>query len=237
MSNDMVAGKKRWDAPISDEMLIEINNHLNDNSHNLIDPKLGKQLEFMERNGFDFGQEIFLTGLFLDKAINYFFVPEYLYHFEGPQENERVPYNIVRLIALQLRDFYRTMFDIPLLTNEEKKDWNFQITTAETPWRQKAHERMKNGEEQYITLFKLNESQANEVGRFMREHFPEIYKYMLVVEKQSIMQGYGVDDWVSRRPYFDAIDDCVEACLGEQLEYNEQSYNVNYIVDTIVKGA
>lgn len=220
----MVAKAKKWTTPLSGEMLSSLVSFLNDNSEQPLDPKLGIQLEFMERNGFDFGNDLFGRGSWLDKSINDFFVPEYIYHFEGPPEDERVPADVVRSIALQLRDYYREKFDLPPLTDEEKADWELHLKEADRPWDRVTQQRRKRDQNGTVILeFKaLTDSQAETVARYMREHYPEVTRYQKAILQLASAQGYNTEDeWIDPFSIRRCMDDCFEACFGPETTPNQ----------------
>ena len=177
---------------------------------------LGIQLEFIERNGFDFGSNMFWHGMSLEKRINDYFVPDYVYTFKGPPVGERVPFADSRQIALQLRDHFRCKFDLAPLTEKERTDWHFDLTHRARPWADARRARMGDGGTRGSPI---SREQGRAVAEFMVNNSPEFVEFARAVRDYEVVQGYPYGS-IKIMPVWYAIHDAIEACIGATLPAN-----------------
>ena len=177
---------------------------------------LGIQLEFIERNGFDFGSNMFWYGKILEKRINDYFVPKYVDTWDGPPVDERVPYADSRLIALQLRDYYRSKFGFAPLTDQQRADWRFDLTDRPQPSADALRMRWDGSGTRGSPISK---EQGRAVAEYMVINFPECVEFVRAVRDYEVLQGYPYGS-IDRKPVWTGIDDAIEACVGATLPAN-----------------
>ena len=95
----MTEARRKFDLPLTAEELELFIDYLNDNSGNMLDPRLGNEFEFMERNGFDPA----LMYSWISSSINDFDSPLRVDTPEGYHNPEGRSDEYVRGVALQFR--------------------------------------------------------------------------------------------------------------------------------------
>lgn len=120
------------------------------------------EISFMERHGIDIA---FYSGTLVGYT-NYFDSPVY--------QEGGLPRDIVRRIALQLRDVIRREQSLPLLSDDEKRAWVFEMPYGYTQIR------LPYVEDGTGTMF-TNEQVAAAID-YVKTHYPEIVRYMAVVK-------------------------------------------------------
>jgi len=193
----MTKVRKKFDFPLTAEELEALIEFLNDNSHNYLEPKIGYEIEFMERNGFD--------PAFLYKWIDSR-VGSFLYALQEGAENvlpdpRATDDDYSRSVALQLRDHFRAKWDIPQLTDVEKRDWDTSPLPLKHFWTMR-----KPGPEGWsgaLKFVELSDEQIDAAVQYMREHFPGIIEYGRAISNLSEGQGYTDADIVGRVGIFE----------------------------------
>jgi|GEM_PF-4810710 len=193
----MTKVRKKFDFPLTAEELEALIEFLNDNSHNYLEPKIGYEIEFMERNGFD---PAFLYEWIEARVA--LFLYDQQESAEGVQPDPRAQDDeYARSVALQLRDHFRAKWNIPQLTDAEKVNWDTNPLPLKHFWTMR-----KPGPEGWsgaLKFVELSDEQIDAAVQYMREHFPGIIEYGRAVSNLSEDQGYSDADMVGRAGIFE----------------------------------
>jgi hypothetical protein len=145
---------------LSDEKVKAFIEFLDDD--HVTDGSFWYEISFMERHGIDIA---FYSGTLVGYT-NYFDSPVY--------QQGGLPRDIVRRIALQLRDVMRREQGLPPLSDDEKRAWVFEMPYGYQQLR------LPYVEDGTGTMFN-NEQMAAAID-YVKTHYPEIVRYMAVVK-------------------------------------------------------
>lgn len=173
--------------------------YMNDNSEDLSKARLGKEIEFMERNGFD--------SSWLLNSVKYeakdFESPilSRVQEFRGSNADaaDREA-EFARALHLQLRDYFRRSFGRPPLTGEERANW--PIPPEWPPGFQRPAPVPTAENIQYHTM---TPEEAVQVASYVKTNFPDVVRYYHALIHDSASQGYNYPDDVGNVGWFQTI--------------------------------
>jgi hypothetical protein len=181
-------------------------------------PRMGKEIEFMERNGFDSA----LIFRYYRGWVNGLESPLAIPSLDGSRSVSGRDDVYQRTIGLQLRDYYREKWDLPMLTMQEKRDWSIDpyplLNTDRTEYYPLRDPTLPN---------LLTETEIDETVSYMIASYSEIVRYFLTVRSVSEAQGYTGYDEVGRTSLVNGcIDDSIQAIIRRPLVGGGQIFQV-----------
>ncbi|MFC4291443.1 hypothetical protein ACFOWX_03335 [Sphingorhabdus arenilitoris] len=220
----MTENRKKWDAPLTDDELEQFIGYLNDNSDAMSDARLGNEIEFMVRNGFD---PAILYGQFCGAAVD----EESPLRTTKPYEN----YNLrddwatklsksgrdedyLRIIFIQTVDYYRKKWGHPALSDQDKENWP-KVPVPAKNWH-KISKPAPKGWCGSLQTIELTEEQIESVANYMLENYREIVAWNQAILKLAEKQGYKDFDEIRRTGIFESyLTDSIAAIFT--LNYDE----------------
>ena len=158
---------------------------LNDNEHDSTRPRVGLEIEFMERNGFDSAMLASTLGDYVNSEWSPFYVPLPEGHY-GFNEACRKDPAFIRSLHLQLRDHFRTKWGLDPLTDRQKRDWK-----GVNPYPTKNFDRAPRPQAgTSLKTAKLSEHQLDQIAQYMRENYAEIVRYQKAIDTIADDQEY-----------------------------------------------
>jgi hypothetical protein len=214
MENAMVSAKEQVrlgnhpdDMVVSNEDLETFITFLNDNSEDYSKPRLGKEIEFAERNGFYNGA---FLNLIRERAKDpYSPILSQLRAFVASHDDfELGETEFSRVLFLQLRDFYRRKFALAPLTYEERANWPKPREVA-PGFERPSPARKPAGEK--VEYHMITSAEASLIADYVKTHFPDIARCYHALICDSAAQGYKYPDDVGN-------SSLVERVIGSSAE-------------------
>lgn len=197
---------------------------LTENNRDNAYPPVGVQIEFMERNGFDFGTNFNGVATDFISAVDDYYVPEARESWMGAPKDKRVPSDIVRRLGLIFKNHFRAKFGIPGMSQFEESNWKLNDQLESRPWLLEYEARVASTrtEGSLAPRINLNSTEIDLVLQCVKTRYPRIYEYQKVVNKLAVVQGYCTEDiWIDITAAWHCVDDCVEECVGHRLVSGE----------------
>jgi hypothetical protein len=181
----MMQNSSKDDTRLTSADLDKFISFLDDNDHDSTRPRVGLEIEFMERNGYDSAMLAHFVGDYVNSESSPFYVPLPAGEYGFNEACRRSP-DYIRSLHLQLRDHYRNKWGLTPLTEQQKQDW-----VGVNPFPVKNFDRappMQGGAR--INTVQLSEEQLDKIARYMQENYPDIVRYQKAVDTLADDQGY-----------------------------------------------
>jgi hypothetical protein len=144
----------------------------------------------------------------------------------------------LRLIGIDVRNFIRQKFGLPLLTQAEADGWVMRYELRDVLAEPLSRKRIPDGVS--LVAGHISKEGAQRVMRCFEERFPDCYRLYIAMRDLAKLQGYdGITgyefNWISQAPYRRAMQQCIEICLGPEMKANE-SISAYEIEDFLLGG-
>jgi hypothetical protein len=141
------------------------------------DPRMGNEIEFLERNGFDSA----LIFQYHQGWVNSWRSPLALNHPDGSENVHGRDAFYKRMLALQLRDYYREKWKLLPLTEQQKRVWNTDphplLNAHRTEFYPLRDASLPN---------RLTKTEIDEAVRYMIANYSEIVRYFQTVRSVAV---------------------------------------------------
>jgi hypothetical protein len=183
------------------------------------DPRMGNEIEFLERNSFDSA----LIFRYYQGWVNSPKSPLALRDPDGSLSDQGRDAHYKRMLGLQLRDYYRQKWGFTPLSEQQKRDWN----TDPSPL-------LNAHRTEYYPIWndqtlpnRLTDAEIADAAHYMINHYPGVAHYFQTVRSLAETQGYTEYEKVGRTHLInDCIDDSIRATINHPLGMGGQWFQV-----------